>query len=51
MGKAKIYLYWIALIVAILTLAFSYTGLGPNYDTEPILGLGILALAVAGLKK
>ncbi len=45
----NIILYVIALIMGIASIIFSYTGLPWTYDTEPLLGIGILCIALAGL--
>ena len=45
----KLILYGIALAMAVATIVLSYTGLPGTYDTEPMTGIGIFALALAGL--
>lgn len=42
-------LYAIALALGVATLVFSYTGLAGNLDAEPLLGIGLLFVALAGL--
>ena len=42
-------IYCIGLLLGIFALVFSYTGLPTNYDTEPILGFGLILISVAGL--
>lgn len=48
-SKLGLALYVIALLLGIASIVFSYTGLPENYDTEPILGVGILCIALAGI--
>ena len=45
----KMVLYAVALAMGVATIVLSWTGLPSNYDTEPLLGIGILCLAIAGL--
>ena len=44
-------LYAIAMTMGIVTIIFSWTGLPGNYDTEPLLGIGVFCLALAALNK
>jgi len=47
--NTKIVLYAIALVMGIAAVVLSWTGLPGAYDTEPLLGVGIFCLALAGL--
>ena len=42
-------LYGIGAVIGILVLVLSFIGLGSSYDTEPILGIGLIVLALAGI--
>lgn len=42
-------LYLMVFVLAIASLAISYGGMAGAYDTEPLLAMGLLLLAVAGL--
>ena len=42
-------IYSIGLLLGIITLVFTYTGLPINYDTEPLLGFGLILISIAGL--
>jgi hypothetical protein len=42
-------LYILGLILGIVSLLMTYTGLPENYDTEPILAFGLFIIAIAGL--
>jgi hypothetical protein len=43
-------LYTIGIILGLISIVMSYTGIPGNYDTEPLLGFGLLFVAVAGLR-
>ena len=51
MGKAKILLYLLAMAMSVVSLILNYTGQTKFYGTGPLLGLGILFLALAGILK
>ena len=38
----------IAIILAIVSLVFTFTGLPSNFDTEPLLAIAVIVLAVNG---
>ena len=40
-----------ALVLGVLSLVFAFTGLPWTYDTEPLIALGLVLLAIAGLMK
>ena len=42
-------LYILGLLLALISIVMTYTGLPDNMDTEPILGFGIVLVALAGL--
>lgn len=42
-------LYVVGLLLGLISLFMSYIGMPGNYDTEPVLGVGLLLLAIAGL--
>ena len=42
-------LYAIALALAVAALVFSYTGLPGTFDSEPLLAIGLLFVAFAGI--
>ncbi|UCD14581.1 MAG: hypothetical protein JSW60_03955 [Thermoplasmatales archaeon] len=44
-----IVLYIIGLLMGIIAVAMSFTGLPEGYDTEPILGFGLFLVAIAGI--
>ena len=46
----KLVLYGVSLAMGLATVVLSYTGLPEKYDTEPLLGVAILCLALAGLR-
>ena len=48
-GIIKTVLYVVALTMGIVTLILSWTGLPGNFDTEPLLAIGVLCLALVGL--
>jgi hypothetical protein len=41
-------LYAIGIIMSLVSLVMSFTGLPLTYDTEPLLAIGLLVVAVAG---
>ena len=43
-------LYAIGILLGLISIIMSYTGIPGNYDTEPILGFGLLFVAIAGLR-
>ena len=45
-----IILYGIGILLGLISIIMTYTGLPANYDTEPILGFGLLFVAIAGLR-
>ena len=45
-----IILYAIGIFLGLISIIMSYTGIPGNYDTEPILGFGLLFVAIAGLR-
>ena len=50
-NKVKSVLFIVALILGIASLIISFTGLPGTLDTEPILAVGVICLAVASLLK
>jgi len=44
-------MYWIAIILGIISLVVSFTGLPGSLDSEPILAIGLILLAYTGLMK
>jgi hypothetical protein len=48
-GMSSRVLYGIGAVIGILVLVLSFIGLGSSYDTEPILGIGLIVLALAGI--
>jgi len=51
-GKDKgiVILYALGVLLGLISIILSYTGLPGNYDSEPILGFGLLFVAIAGLR-
>lgn len=47
--KIKVVLYAVALAMGVASVVLSWTGLPGTYDAEPLLGIAIFCLAVAGL--
>ena len=45
----EILLFAIGLILGILALLFMYTGLPWTMDTEPLLAIGLILVALAGI--
>ena len=45
-----IILYALGLLLGLISIVMSYFGLPGNYDTEPLLGFGLLFVAIAGLR-
>jgi len=43
-------LYALGVLLGLIAIVMSYTGLPGEYDTEPILGFGLLLVAIAGLR-
>jgi len=43
-------LYAIGILLGLISIVMSYTGVPGNYDTEPLLGFGLLFVAIAGLR-
>ena len=41
-------LYLIAIVAGLASLVLSFIGLFGTYDTEPVLAIGLLAIALAG---
>ena len=50
-NKGKSALFVVALILGIASIIMSLTGLPGTMDTEPVLAVGVICLAVAGLLK
>ena len=50
-NKGKSALFIVALILGIATIIMSFAGLPGTMDTEPVLGAGVICLAIAGLLK
>jgi hypothetical protein len=50
-NKGKLALFIVALILGIASIIMAFTGLPGTMDTEPILAVGVICLAVAGLFK
>ncbi|MFX1486961.1 MAG: hypothetical protein ACFFBS_07720 [Promethearchaeota archaeon] len=42
-------LYVIGIVLGLASLVLSFTGIPRDYDTEPILGAGLIVLAIAGI--
>ena len=49
--KIKGVLYIVSLILGILSIILSFTGLPGTYDAEPLLALAVVCLAIAGLMR
>lgn len=47
--KIKIVLYAVALAMGVAAVVLSWTGLPGTYDAEPLLGIAVFCLALAGL--
>ena len=50
-NKAKLALFVVAVILGIASIIMAFTGLPGTMDTEPVLAVGVICLAVAGLLK
>ena len=50
-NKAKLALFIVAIVLGIASIIMSFTGLPGTMDTEPVLGVGVICLAIAGLLK
>ena len=48
-NKGKSALFIVALILGIASIIMAFTGLPGTMDTEPVLAVGVMCLAVAGL--
>jgi hypothetical protein len=48
-NKGKSALFIVALILGIAGIIMAFTGLPGTMDTEPVLAVGVICLAVAGL--
>lgn len=46
---AALALYVIGLLIAIVSLVFTYTGLPTGFDTEPLLAIAVFIVAIAGI--
>jgi hypothetical protein len=46
---ASMILFVIGLLLGLVAIVISYFGLPGNYDAEPILGFGIIIVAIAGI--
>jgi hypothetical protein len=46
----QLVLFAVALAMGVATVVFSFTDLR-SFDTEPLLGIAVFCLAVAGLRK
>ena len=44
-----IILYAIGIFLGLVSVIMAYTGLPGSYDTEPMLAVGLLFVAIAGL--
>jgi hypothetical protein len=42
-------LFFIGLLLGLIAIVISYFGLPGNYDAEPILGFGLIIVAIAGI--
>ncbi|MFX0068798.1 MAG: hypothetical protein ACFE7I_06970 [Candidatus Hodarchaeota archaeon] len=42
-------LYAIGIVLGLAALVLSFTGIPGGFDTEPILGAGLIVLALAGM--
>lgn len=45
-----IILYALGVLLGLISIIMSYTGLPGEFDTEPLLGFGLLFVAIAGLR-
>jgi len=43
-------LYALGILLGIISVVMAYFGLPENFDTEPLLGFGLLFVAIAGLR-
>lgn len=50
-NKTKLALLVVAILLGITSIITSFTGLPGTMDTEPLLAVGVVLLAVAGLLK
>ena len=50
-NKGKLTLFIVAVILGIASIIMAFTGLPGTMDTEPVLAVGVICLAVAGLLK
>lgn len=50
-NKGKLALFIIAIVLGIASIIMAFTGLPGTMDTEPVLAVGVICLAVAGLLK
>jgi len=50
-NKGKFTLLIVAIILGIASIIMAFTGLPGTMDTEPVLAIGVICLAVAGLLK
>lgn len=46
---ASMILFVIGLLLGLIAIIISYFGLPGNYDAEPILGFGLIIVAIAGI--
>jgi hypothetical protein len=50
-NKTKLALFIVAVILGITSIIMAFTGLPGTMDTEPVLAVGVICLAIAGLLK
>ena len=50
-NKAKLALFIVAAVLGIASIIMAFTGLPGTMDTEPVLAVGVICLAIAGLLK
>lgn len=43
-------LYALGILLGLISIVMAYFGLPGEYDTEPLLGVGLLFVAIAGLR-
>ena len=43
-------LYVLGVLLGLISIVMAYFGLPGEYDTEPLLGFGLLFVAIAGLR-
>ena len=50
-NKTKLALFIVAVILGIASIIMAFAGLPGTMDTEPVLAVGVICLAIAGLLK